>query len=187
LAAGARRLPAGAVLFLDEAYAEFASEHFLDELPEYPNVMVGRTFAKAYGLAAVRAGCVVGAPPLVEQFRSAIPPFSVNVFALAAGGAAIEDGSYVRWYVDQVAQSRRLIYTACDRSGLTYWPSEANFVLVRIGPRASEIVELFARRGIYVRDRSGIPGCDGCVRITAGVVADTEACVAALEELCAPV
>jgi histidinol-phosphate aminotransferase len=180
----ARQLPPGAVLFLDEAYVEFAGASFLADLPARPNVVLGRTFAKAFGLAAVRAGYVVAASPLIAQLRRVILPFSVNVFALAAIRAAIRDEAYVRWYVDQVAESRRAIYAMCDRLGFDYWPSEANFVLVRVGARAPELVEALAARRIFVRDRSSMAGCEGCIRITAGLVAHANACVAAMEERC---
>jgi histidinol-phosphate aminotransferase len=73
----------------------------------------------------------------------------------------------------------------CERLGIEYWRSEANFVLVRVGPRAPALVESLAGRGIFVRDRSGLAGCDGCIRITAGLVEHADACVAAMEELCA--
>jgi len=181
----ARRLPPGAVLFLDEAYVEFAHASFLGDLRSYPNVVLGRTFAKAFGLAAVRAGYVVAAAPLIAQLRRVILPFSVNVFALAAVRAAIRDGAYVRWYVDQVAETRRRLYAMCERLGFDCWQSEANFVLVRVGPRAAELVEALAARRIYVRDRSSMNGCEGCIRITAGLVEHADACVAAMEELCA--
>ena len=69
------------------------------------------------------------------------------------------------------------------RLGLPYWESGANFVLVRIGDRAAEVVSKLAARGIYVRDRSSEPGCEGCVRITAGVVDHTQQCLKALEEI----
>ena len=147
--------------------------------------MLGRTFAKAFGLAAVRAGYVVAAAPLVAQLRRVILPFSVNVFALAAIRAAVRDEAYVRWYVDQVAESRRRLYAMCERLGLGYWRSEANFVLVRVGPRAAALVDALAARRIYVRDRSSMKGCEGCIRITAGLVEHADACVAAMEELCA--
>jgi histidinol-phosphate aminotransferase len=183
----ARRLPPGAVLFLDEAYVEFASASFLDRLRSFPNVVLGRTFAKAYGLAAVRAGYVIAAAPLIEDLRRVVLPFSVNVFALAAIRAAIRDGAYVRRYVDQVAESRRRLYELCERLGFAYWRSEANFVLVRVGPRAGALVDALAARRIYVRDRSTVPGCEGCIRITAGLVEHTAACIAAMEDLCARV
>jgi len=181
----AQRLPPGAVLFLDEAYVEFARASFFAALPSFPNVVLGRTFAKAFGLAAVRAGYVIAASPLIDQLRRVILPFSVNVFALAAIRAAIRDEAYVQWYVEQVAASRRAIYAMGDRLGFEYWPSEANFVLVRVGARAADLVEALAARGIYVRDRSTMAGCEGCIRITAGLLAHTEACIEAMEDLCA--
>ncbi|MCX6551412.1 MAG: histidinol-phosphate transaminase [Acidobacteria bacterium] len=181
----ADRLPARAVLFLDEAYVEFASTSFLSDLRSHPNVVLGRTFAKAFGLAAVRAGYLVAAAPLIEQLRSVVLPFSVNVFALAAIRCAVQDAAYVSWYVAQVAESRRRIYAACERLGCAYWTSEANFVLVRVGAGAAALVETLAARGIYVRDRSSMAGCAGCIRITAGLVEHTEACIAALEDTCA--
>ncbi len=178
-------LPPGAVLFLDEAYVEFARESLLPDLPSVPNAVLGRTFAKAYGLAAVRAGYLVAAPALIARLRSVILPFSVNVFALAGMRAAIEDAASVAEYVEQVRASRQRVYAACERLGLQHWRSEANFVLVRVGPSAPALVDALAERGIFVRDRSRVPGCEGCIRITAGVVAHTEACLQALEALCA--
>jgi histidinol-phosphate aminotransferase len=180
----AARLSPGAIVFLDEAYIEFGGRSFIGQLASHPNVLLGRTFAKAYGLAAVRAGYLVGASEAIERVRSVTLPFSVNVFALAAVAAAIQDDEYVRWYAAQVDASRRLIYDACDRLGLAYWQSRANFVLVRVGPRASAVVEAMAARGVYVRDRSSMAGCAGCVRITAGVVEHTRVCLAVLEDLC---
>jgi histidinol-phosphate aminotransferase len=84
--------------------------------------------------------------------------------------------------VRQVRASRELLYDACTRLSLPFWRSAANFVLVRVG-NAPEVRAALAARGIHVRDRSSAPGCEGCLRITAGWVADTEACVAALEEV----
>ena len=78
-----------------------------------------------------------------------------------------------RDYLRQVEASKALLYAACDRLGLKYWPSEANFVLVRVGDRATALVKGAAARGIYLRDRSTEPGCAGCVRIAAGIVEHT--------------
>lgn len=180
----AGRLPSGAMLFLDEAYVEFSSRSFLEALASAPNVIIGRTFAKAYGLAAVRAGYLVAAPALIERLKTSILPFSLNVFAAAAIRTAVLDREYVDWYVDQVQTSKQLVYEACRRMGLVCWRSDANFVLVRVGPQALRIVERLAARGIFVRDRSGMAGCAGCIRITAGVVAHTQLCLTALEAVC---
>jgi histidinol-phosphate aminotransferase len=186
LRAIARNLPAGAILFLDEAYADFTDEHFLDELPQWPNIVIGRTFAKSYGLAAVRIGAVIGAPEVIARLRRSVPPYSINVLAVTVLAAALNDRDHVNSYRQQVERSRTLVYDACDRLGLRYWRSHANFVLVRVGDDAPAIVDALAARKIFVRDRSTQPGCAGCIRITTGVVEHTEACLAALEEvLCA--
>jgi histidinol-phosphate aminotransferase len=85
--------------------------------------------------------------------------------------------------VDQVQQSRALVYALCERLGLTCWESGANFVLVRVGARSAEVAAALGRRGIAVRDRGRDAGCEGCIRITTGVVDHTTRCLAALEEI----
>jgi histidinol-phosphate aminotransferase len=181
----ARALPDG-VIFVDEAYADFTEAHFLGELPAAPNVVVGRTFAKAYGLAALRIGAVVGDEAVIARLRRSLPPYSINVAAAVALEAALGDQPHLDAYRAQVRASKARVYAACDRLGLTYWPSEANFVLIRVGDRATAIVEALRQRRIFVRDRSTEPGCAGCIRITAGLVAHTQQALAALEDiLCA--
>ena len=172
-----------ATIFLDEAYGDFARTSFLPVRHAHPNVLIGRTFAKAHGLAALRVGVVIGAPDRLEALRRAITPYSLNVCAAVALEAALDDPGHVAAYVAEVEQSRRLLYAACDRWRVDYWESAANFVLIRLGDRTAEVVSALARRGIFVRDRSNEPGCAGCVRITAGVVDDTRACIQAMEEI----
>ena len=176
-------LPPGAVVLLDEAYVDFARASFIDVLPQWPNVVIGRTFAKAQGLAAVRAGCLVGDASVIERLRAFVLPYSINVFARTAIVAALDDRDHLAWYRGQVAASRQLVYAMCDRLGLKCWPSEANFVLVRIGAGAAALVAALAERRIFIRDRSNQPGCEGCVRITTGVVDHTRRCIAGLEGL----
>lgn len=182
----ARRVPPEAVVFVDEAYAEFAGRSFIPELPSYPNVIVGRTFSKAFGLAALRIGALVGAPEVLDPVRYAVPVYSVNIAAVVAVQAALGDADHLRDYLRQVQESKRLLYGACERLGLPFWPSDANFVLVRIGDRATELVEKAREHGIYLRDRSTEPGCDGCIRIGTGIVEHTRRAIAVIEEaLCA--
>jgi len=181
----ARALPDGLV-FVDEAYADFTDAHFLGELGAAPNVVVGRTFAKAYGLAALRIGAVVGDAAVVARLRRSLPPYSINVAAAVALEAALGDQAHLDAYRAQVRASKARVYAVCDRLGLAHWPSEANFVLIRVGDRATAVVEALRQRRIFVRDRSTEPGCAGCIRITAGILAHTEQALAALEDiLCA--
>jgi histidinol-phosphate aminotransferase len=178
---------APALFFADEAYADFSGETLIDPrtFATLPNLVVGRTFSKAYGLAGLRAGVVVGAPATLAPLRRVVPPYSVNAWAAAALPAAIQDRAYRDWYLAQAAESRDLLAAACARLGLRTWPSAANFILVRVGDAAS-VVSGLAARGVRVRDRSADAGCEQCIRITAGIAEDTRRAIAALEEvLCA--
>ena len=182
----ARHVPKDAVVFVDEAYAEFAGVTFIPELPAFPNVIVGRTFSKAFGLAGLRIGCLIGARAVLDPVRAVIPVYSVNIAAVAAVQAALKDTAYLGDYLRQVKESKALLYAACDRVGLSYWKSDANFVLVCAGDRLPTLVKGAADRGIYIRDRSSEPGCAGCCRVATGIVEHTRRFIAAMEEvLCA--
>jgi histidinol-phosphate aminotransferase len=182
----AAAVPESALVFVDEAYHDFCGDTTVPLIASRPNIVVGRTFAKGHGLAALRAGCLIGSPQTLARIRPAVPPYSLNIAAVAGLRAALGDRARLAWYVGQVQRSRSLVYELCARRGLAFWESGANFVLVHVGERASEIVAALAARSIVIRDRSGEPGCEGCVRITAGVVDHTTRCLAALEDvLCA--
>jgi histidinol-phosphate aminotransferase len=153
------------------------------EVAAVPNIFIGRTFAKAYGLAGLRAGVVIGDPPALEPLRRVVPPFSINACAAAALAAGLADEDYYQWYLAQVRASKSLLYAALGKAGIRFWPSEANFVLAHFGGRAPAVVAGLAARGVHVRDKSRDPACPGCVRITTGIVEHTQACVSALEEV----
>jgi histidinol-phosphate aminotransferase len=173
-------------VFVDEAYAEFAGVSFMPELDAFPNVIVGRTFSKAFGLAGLRIGCLVGAPATVDAIRRAVPVYSVNIAAVAAIQAALQDLDHLDGYLRQVAESKALLYAACDRLGIKYWKSLANFVLVCAGDRTDAIVKGAFDKRIYLRDRSTEPGCAGCLRMATGMVEHTRRAIAVMEEvLCA--
>jgi histidinol-phosphate aminotransferase len=179
-------VPKGAIVFVDEAYAEFAGTSFIPELSAHPNVIVGRTFSKAFGLAGLRIGCLVGAPETLNPIREAVPVYSVNIAAVVAIIAALQDLDHLNRYLQQVAESKALLYAACNRLGLTYVKSSSNFVLVGAGDRTDALVKGAFDRGIYIRNRSTEPGCAGRMRIATGIVEHTRRCIAVMEEvLCA--
>ena len=173
-----------AVVLIDEAYIEFGGTTFLPELPRFPNVLVGRTFSKAYGLAGLRVGVVIGQPQALDPVRAATLPFNVNGVALTAMHAALGDTEFLPRYAAQVQGSRERLYDACRRLGLQYWPSAANYVMVHVGETAPFIKEL-AARDIHVRDRSKDPTTSGCIRITAGMIEHTDAAIEALDAVMA--
>lgn len=184
---GLARDVAPALLFVDEAYADFSGASLIEPgvFAALPNLIVGRTFSKAYGLAGLRAGALVAAPDTLAPLRRVVPPYSVNAWAAAALPVAIADRAYRDWYLAQAAASRTLLEDACARLKLATWPSAANFMLVRV-PDAALVIRDLAARGVRVRDRSTDVGCEQCIRVTAGIVDDTRRLIAALEEvLCA--
>jgi histidinol-phosphate aminotransferase len=172
-----------AIVLVDEAYIEFGGRTFIPELQSYPNVLIGRTFSKAYGLAGMRVGIVIGQPPALDPVRAVTLPFNINGVATAATLAALEDPEFLPGYARQVAESRERVYAACDRLGLTYWRSAANFVMVRVGDLVGPFVQAMAARGVHVRDRSKDPTTPGCVRITAGMLDHTDRAIEALESV----
>ena len=177
-----------ALVFVDEAYAEFRGDIHVRRslLEDCPNVIIGRTFAKAHGLAAIRAGALIAAPSILENLRRVVPPYSLNVGAAVALPVALGDRDHLDRYLREVRASREFMYDALDRLGIPYWRSDANFVLARFGERCAEVVRALSERRIYVRDRSSAPGCAGCIRITTGVLQHTKRAAEAIEEvLCA--
>jgi histidinol-phosphate aminotransferase len=170
-------------VLIDEAYVEFAGRSFIDQLQHHKHAVVGRTFSKAYGLAGMRIGCLVAHPDTLAPIRAVTPVLNLNVAAVTAVQAALEDAAFLPTYAAQVQQSRTRLYAACQRLGLEYWESSANFVLVRVGDRVSDVMHALDARGVHVRDRSRDPHTPGCVRITAGVVSHTDAAVSALEAI----
>lgn len=178
----ARRAPQAMVL-VDEAYYHFFGETVLDLLDALPNVVVARTFSKAYGLAGLRVGVLAGAAEPMRWVRRVISPYSVNSVALACIPAALKDTAYLEWYVGEVVAARADFEGALDACGVRRWPSRANFVLVYIGEKHRDFVRAMNERGVLVRDRSNDPGCDGCVRITIGTREQMRGAAAALEQV----
>ena len=171
-----------AAVLIDEAYFEFYGESVLPYVSKYDNLFVARTFSKAYGLAGLRIGILVGSLNQMEMVRRVSSPYNVNAAALAVLPVALSDQQYVADYLRQVFDGRLRLQSVFAELGLKYWPSLANFVLVRIGPQYREFVEAMQRRGILVRDRNSDPGCEGCVRITIGNAEQNERLFAAVRE-----
>lgn len=176
-----RAAPHAAVL-VDEAYFDFYGESLLAEVASCPNPFVARTFSKAYGLAGLRIGVLVGGAAQMAMVRRVSSPYNVNAVALACLPEALADQDYVRQYVAEVRQGRERLEQELRSLTLRFWPSQANFLLVSIGERHDAFVRAMRERGILVRDRSRDPGCDGCVRISVGSNPQTERLIVALRE-----
>jgi histidinol-phosphate aminotransferase len=177
----ARRAP-GSVVLVDEAYFHFHGETVIDLIGTLPNLVVARTFSKAYGLAGLRLGVLIATAEMMRWIRRVLSPYSVNSLALACLPPALGDTAYLDWYVGEVLAARAEFESALDAAGVRRWPSHANFVLVYIGAQHPEFVRLMSAGGVLVRDRSSDPGCDGCVRITIGTREQMRQAVAVLNQ-----
>ncbi len=170
-----------AALLVDEAYYHFHGESVLSATATVPNLLVARTFSKAYGLAGLRIGLLAGHPDAMRFIRKVSSPYNVNSIALECLPEALADEDYISWYADQVLQSRTIAEQALTRLKVPYWPSHANFILMNIGDSHKAFVAAMRQQGVLVRDRSSDPGCDGCVRITLGTIEHTNRGIVALE------
>jgi histidinol-phosphate aminotransferase len=178
----AKAAPQAAVL-VDEAYFEFHGETMLSCADRPKNVFIARTFSKAYGLAGLRIGLLVGDAKQIATVRRAASPYNVNAVALAVLPEALRDQEYVNSYVAEVQHGRGVLEQELHNLGLKYWTSRANFVLVRVGPAYSKFIHSLRSRGILVRDRNSDPGCEGCVRLTVGSREHTEILIRALRDI----
>ncbi len=158
-----------AVLMVDEAYYHFDGASVMDDLATVPNLIVARTFSKAYGLANLRIGMLAGNAELLKYVRKVSSPYNVNGVALDCLPVALADEEYVAWYSGQVRAGRERMMDGLRELGVPFFPSHANFVLMNIGPKHKELVQAMRANGVLLRDRSTDPGCDGFVRITIGL------------------
>ncbi|MCL4395321.1 MAG: histidinol-phosphate transaminase [Chloroflexi bacterium] len=181
------KVPENVLVVLDEAYYEFVdSELFPDSLAYVragrPNVMVMRTFSKIYGLAGIRLGYAVAQPEILAPLNTIKEPFAVNLLAQHAGLAALQDDECLKASVAANHEGRIYLYREFDRLDLFYLKSHTNFVLVKLGARASQIVRGLLEKGVIIRPGGGYDLPD-FARVTVGSRPQNERLVAALEEL----
>jgi histidinol-phosphate aminotransferase len=165
------------LLLVDEAYAEFAGRTNVPLLSDLPNILVARTFSKAFGLAGLRIGMLAGHRDTISWLARMRSPYAVNALALVAIEAALEDPGWAASYAEEVRGSRSLLRDGLGQLGVPSYPSEANFVIARFGDDAPRIREELRGRGVLVRDRSGHPLLKGTLRISVGTRDDTRRCL----------
>jgi histidinol-phosphate aminotransferase len=171
------------LVLVDEAYFDFSGDTVLPWIRKYPNLVVTRTFSKAFGLAALRLGCIFAHRDVIDPLHRAQNPFAVNSLALLAASLAIRHEGYVRRYARQVRANRQVFCRRLDAMGIPYVPSSANFVLTRVGERAPEIARRLRAQGILVRDWSYDPHLKGYLRFTIGSTAQTRRLMQSLRRM----
>ena len=147
-------LPPDILVVVDEAYAEFVeSKTFPDSfsyIDDYP-VVILRTFSKAYGLAGLRIGYGVGEESIISFLERTKQPFSVNMMAIIAAKAALMDQKYLKKVLNNNRKGKRFLYTALKSLSIQFIPTEANYILMRIGPQAESITKRLFDEKILVR------------------------------------
>jgi histidinol-phosphate aminotransferase len=168
-------IPPDTLVVLDEAYREFDTTVFDSRgmVTVYPNLVVTRTFSKIYGLAGLRLGYGVMQPHLLEPLLRARDPFSINLAAVAAGIAALDDRGHRERTQQLVWNGKRQLYALFEQLGIQYVPTEANFVLFSTGRPAVELYEALLQRGVLVRPCASF-GLPNSVRVTVGTEAQIE-------------
>ena len=165
---------------VDEAYIDFGGASALPLLSRFPNLVVLRTFSKAYGLAGLRVGFLAGSPRVVAILERAASPYRVTTASLAAAAAALADRKGVRRYAAGIRAQRGRVLRELRARGLAVSASAGNFLLFRGSPR---LLRGLARAGIRVRDRSADPGLAGCLRVTIGSRAQMDRFLSSLDEV----
>jgi histidinol-phosphate aminotransferase len=179
------RVPDHVLVVFDEAYYELVdSEEYPDTLRYVRegrgNVMVVRTFSKIYGIAGIRLGYAIGTPEVLAPLNRVKEPFAVNLLAQVAGIAALEDEEFLKKSVQANHEGRLFLYREFDRLGLRYLQSHANFVLVEIGPQATEVQQRLLEKGVIVRPCISY-NLPNWLRITVGSEAQNARLVRTLE------
>ena len=156
------------LVILDEAYAEFAGRSWVGSAPGHPRVLVVRTMSKAFGLAGLRVGYAVGAPPLVAEVEKSRGPYKVNALAERAATAAVEsDTEWVSARIEEAVMNRERFAGALREIGLDPIPSVSNFILVPVEDAAA-IGGAMRAAGVAVRPMPGLPVVGDALRISIG-------------------
>jgi len=170
---------------IDEAYAEFSGVTVLPWIRKHPNLFVTRTFSKAAGLAGLRLGAAIACRGSLALLRRAMPPFPVNVGALVAAEAALQERSSIRNYVKQTREIREWFAAELARLGARTFPSAGNFLLADFGSQGPLLFKKLAGLGILVRERSKDIG-PGFVRISIGTGSEMKRLIKVIQKEIVP-
>ena len=170
------------IVVVDEAYFEFSDgETLLSEVRNFTNLVVIRTFSKAWGLAGLRVGYAIASESIIEYMLRVKPPYNVNAISQELALASLDAYSRTETNVAAIVTQREILADRIEKFPFVekVFPSAANFLLVKTDD-ASALYRFLLDRRIVVRDRSRLPGCEGCLRITVGTPAENEKLLEAL-------
>ncbi|HKU47445.1 MAG TPA: histidinol-phosphate transaminase, partial [Burkholderiales bacterium] len=178
-----KRVPERVLVVLDEAYNEYLTPDLRSDtvklVKRHPNLVVTRTFSKAYGLAGLRVGYALAHASVADVMNRVRQPFNVNSLALAAATAALDDMEFVARSYAENLQGLRQLEEGSRKLGLDYIPSHGNFITIRVG-KAAEVYKKLLRRGVIVRPVGGGYGLPEHLRVTVGTAQENERFLSAL-------
>jgi histidinol-phosphate aminotransferase len=180
------KIPKRVIVVLDEAYGDFVEEAFypngLDYIKKEKQVIILRTFSKVYGLAGLRIGYALGRKDLVDCLYQVRDPFPVHRLAQVAAVAALDDEDHAIRSIQLVYEGRKYLYKELDRVGLSYVPSQANFVFVDFEKDSEEVFQALLREGIIIRP-GRVWGFPTFARVTIGRMEDNQRFIKALKKI----
>lgn len=170
------------IVVIDEAYINFAQQKsFVQELTEYPNLVVLQTLSKAWGLAGLRLGMAFASQSIIEVMNKVKPPYNINQSTQELVVKALEEVGQVNDMIKILVDMRNALAEVFESMPTVekVYPSDANFILVKIA-QARKIYEFLLTKGIVLRDRSNVELCEDCLRITIGTEKENTALVDAM-------
>jgi len=171
-----------AIVLIDEAYYQFYGRTAIPLINKYDNLLVIQTFSKAFGLAGLRLGYIISNKDNISIIQKALSPYSVNNAVVVCAIEALKNLEYTKKYIQEVKRSKKILCNSLDSLQIKYYPSDANFVLLRIGDKAERFCQKLRQKGILVRNRSSDTLLYGCVRITLGAGKQTRRLISAISE-----
>ncbi|MBT8142207.1 MAG: histidinol-phosphate transaminase [Gammaproteobacteria bacterium] len=179
-------VPDTALVVVDEAYTEYVTDQDIPDtskwLSKYPNLVVSKTFSKAYGLAGFRVGYCLSHPDVADLLNRIRPPFNVNSLALVAAQTALQDEDYLQRSVELNETGKAYLSRELKALGLTVIPSATNFLLVDMGEEASGLNRQLLEAGVIVRP-VGNYGLPNHLRVSIGLKQENEFFVQALQKI----
>jgi histidinol-phosphate aminotransferase len=176
-----QQVPPSVIVVLDEAYVEYTTQRIntIDWLARYPNLVITRTFSKAYGLAALRVGYSLSSPEIADLLNRIRQPFNVNSLALATATAALADSDYIEQSRQMNEAGLKQLAAGFEQMGLAYIPSKANFIAVDVNTNAEAIFQSLLHQGVIVRPIANY-GLPQHLRISVGLAEENQRCLDAL-------
>ena len=180
------QVPQNVLVVLDEAYYEYVSEAerapSVEWIAQYPNLIVSRTFSKAYGLAGLRAGYAITHPDIADLMNRVRQPFNMNSLSLRAAEVVLDDEEYLAESIRVNQEGMAQLVQFCEQSGLNYIPSHGNFLTIEVGSEAADIYQQLLRAGVIVRPVAGYQ-LPNHLRVSIGLPAENQAFIDAMANL----